>query len=118
MLNMWPSRMLASFSRAPNHMNQLLFISVDENSKAKQEKERKGKELGEKKKRNEKRKKRTQDKLCSNGRVEAFLRDTCHISCMPKERRAPQYLSRLACKHQAQTEIKTDLECSLVEPRV
>lgn len=64
------------------------------------------------------RKKRTEDKLCSNGRVEASLRDTCHISCMPKESRAPQYLSRLASKHQAQTEIKTELECSLVERRV
>lgn len=47
--------MLASFSRAPNHMNQLLFISVDENSKAKQRKGRKGKEW--EKKRNEKEKK-------------------------------------------------------------
>lgn len=55
-LNMWPSRTLAPFSRAPNHMNQLLFISVDENSKAKQGKGREGKER-RRKKRNEKKKK-------------------------------------------------------------
>lgn len=99
----------ATFSGAPNHMNQLLFISVDENGKARQGKAGKGK------KRNEKRgKKETQDKLCSNGGAEASFRNTCHISCMPKELWAPQYLFKLACKHQAQREIKTDLECSQI----